>query len=165
MTETNPVIADDMVVGLDYTLRLDSGQVIDTSAGEEPLEFLQGKGQVIPGLEQALYGMAVGDEKQVVVAPADGYGALDPDAFEVVPPNAFPPDLELTPGMRLRMRDQAGQVYPAYVAEIRPEGVLLDFNHPLAGETLHFDVKVATLRPATREELAHGHAHGDGHEH
>jgi FKBP-type peptidyl-prolyl cis-trans isomerase SlyD len=165
MTETDLTVTDDLVVGLDYTLRLDDGQVIDTSAGREPLELLQGQGQIIRGLEQALYGMAVGEEKSVVVAPADGYGAKDPEAFEMVPLNAFPPDLKLTPGMRLHMRDQRGEVFAVHVADIRPDGVLLDFNHPLAGETLHFDVKIATLRPATSEELAHGHSHSAGDEH
>jgi FKBP-type peptidyl-prolyl cis-trans isomerase SlyD len=165
MTDTNLKIADGMVVGLDYTLRLDDGEVIDTSTGEEPLELLQGQGQIIHGLEQALYGMAIGDAKRVVVTPSDGYGADDPDAYDLVPPSTFPDDLELTLGMRLRMRDESGQVLTAYVAEIRPDGILLDFNHPLAGETLHFDVKIATLRQATNEELSHGHAHGEENGH
>ena len=165
MTGTKLIIKDDMVVGLDYTLRLDDGEILDSSDGRDPLEFLQGHGQIVPGLEQALYGMAVGDEKQVTVAPAEGYGDLDSEALEMVPNDVFPPDLELTEGMRLHMRDQSGQVLRAFVAEIHPDGVLLDFNHPLAGETLFFDVKIASLRPATQEELAHGHAHDEEHEH
>jgi FKBP-type peptidyl-prolyl cis-trans isomerase SlyD len=159
MTKANLTVQDGIVVELDYTLRLDDGEVIDTSVGGDPLEFLQGQGQVISGLEQELYGMAVGDKKHVVVAPADGYGEKDPAALETVPRDAFPSDLQLNLGRRLRMRDQSGQILPAYVADIRPDSVLLDFNHPLAGQTLHFDVKVATLRPATPEELDHGHAH------
>ena len=165
MTDTRLTVIDDLVVSLDYTLHLDDGEVIDTSKGQEPLEILQGRGQIIPGLEQAIYGMAVGDEKDVVVAPADGYGEDDPDAFELVDRDVFPPDLNLNPGMGLRMRDGSGQALVAYVAEVRPEGVVLDFNHPLAGETLHFRVKIAGLRSATSEELAHGHAHEPGHEH
>ena len=165
MTGTNLRIQDGVVVGLDYTLRLDDGEVLDTSADHEPLEFLQGQGQIIRGLEQALYGMGVGDEKSVMVAPADGYGELDSDAFALVPANTFPPDLELTPGKRLHLRDQSGQVLTAYVNDVRPDGVLLDFNHPLAGETLHFDVRIATLRLAPSEELAHGHAHDPEHDH
>ncbi|GAB4529583.1 MAG: peptidylprolyl isomerase [Anaerolineae bacterium] len=162
MTETKLTVANDLVVSLDYTLRLDDGEVIDTSEGKEPLEFLQGRGQIIPGLEQALYGMAVEDQKDVVVEPADGYGDHDPDAFELVSHDAFPPDLSIEPGMGLRMRDTAGRTLIAYVAEVRPEGVLLDLNHPLAGETLHFHVKIAGLRPATNEELIHGHVHSAG---
>ncbi len=165
MTDTRLEVVDDLVVSLDYTLRLDDEEVIDTSKGQEPLEFLQGRGQIIPGLEQALYGMAVGDEKEVVVAPADGYGEHDTDAFEVVERDVFPPDLDLKPGMGLRMRDSSGEALVAYVAEIRPEDVVLDFNHPLAGETLYFSVKIADLRSATKEELAHGHVHDPGHEH
>jgi FKBP-type peptidyl-prolyl cis-trans isomerase SlyD len=164
VAEEKLTVADGLVVGLDYTLRLDDGETIDTSADQEPMEFLQGQGQIIPGLEQALYGMAVDDQKEVVVAPAEGYGEEDPDAFELVARDVFPADLELKPGAGLRMRDESGQAMVAYVAEVRPDEVLLDFNHPLAGETLYFQVKIAALRPATSEELAHGHAHdADGH--
>ena len=164
MAKEKLTVEDGMVVSLDYTLRLDDGEVIDTSTGEAPLQFLQGQGQIIPGLEQALYGMSVDDEKGVVVAPADGYGEHDPDAFQVVPQDAFPSDLTLEPGMGFRMRDASGHAVDAYVAEIRPEGVLLDLNHPLAGEALHFQVKISGLRPATVEELAHGHVHGAEYE-
>ena len=154
MTQTQLTVADDWVVSLDYTLRLDDEEVIDSSADREPLQFLQGRGQIIPGLEQALYGMAVGDAKDVVVSPADGYGVRDPEAFQVVPHDAFPLDMTLEPGMGFRMRDDLGQVVVAYVAAVRPQGVLLDLNHPLADETLHFHVKITALRPATSEELA-----------
>jgi FKBP-type peptidyl-prolyl cis-trans isomerase SlyD len=163
MAEMDLSVADGMVVSLDYTLRLDDGQTIGTSEDQEPLELLQGHGQVMPGLERALYGMTVGDEKDVVVAPADGFGERHPDAFELVPRDTFPPEMTLTPGMGLKMRDQGGQVFKVYVADIRPDGVLLDFNHPLAGETLYFHVKIADLRPATSEELAHGHPHSAEH--
>jgi FKBP-type peptidyl-prolyl cis-trans isomerase SlyD len=146
-------------------LQLDDGEVIDASAEDEPLEFLQGQGQIIPGLEQTLYGMAVGDEKEVVVAPADGYGERESDASELVDRDVFPPDLDLKPGMAIRMKDETGRAFAAYVTEIRRDGVLLDFNHPLAGETLHFQVKISALRPATSEELAHGHVHDAHHGH
>ncbi len=165
MTETKLRVADGVVVNLEYSLRLDDGEVVDTSTGQEPLEFLQGRGQIVPGLEQALYGMVVGDEKDVVVKPADGYGDQDPEAFEVVDRDVFPPDLNLEPGMGVHMRDESGEALVAYVDEVRPEGVLLDFNHPLAGESLYFHVEIVGLRPATSEELAHGHTHGAGHEH
>jgi FKBP-type peptidyl-prolyl cis-trans isomerase SlyD len=165
MAETKLTVADDMVVSLDYTLRLDDGEIVDTSTGEEPLEFLQGRGQIIPGLEQALYGMAVDDEKDVVVEAADGYGERDPEAVEEVAHDVFPPDMTLNPGMGLRMRDASGKSLIAYVADVRPDGVLLDFNHPMAGETLYFHVKIAALRPATSEELTHGHAHSAEHGH
>ncbi|MCA9933567.1 MAG: peptidylprolyl isomerase [Ardenticatenaceae bacterium] len=160
-------IADNLVVGLDYTLRLEDNEVIDFSDEGDPLEYLHGHGQIIPGLERELVGMGIGDTKKVAVAPTDGYGEYDDDAFELVPHDAFPEDMELEPGMELHMRDSSsGHVIQAFVAEIKPEGVVIDMNHPLAGETLYFEVKVASLRQATTEELAHGHAHGpEGHHH
>jgi FKBP-type peptidyl-prolyl cis-trans isomerase SlyD len=156
MADTKLTVADDMVVSLEYTLRLDDGEIVDTSAERGPLEFLQGQGQIIPGLEQALYGMAVGDEKDVMVEPADGYGVRDPEALEPFPRDAFPPDLSLEPGMGLRMRDPAGRTVVAYVAAVRSDDVVLDFNHPLADETLYFHAKVSALRPATAAEMASG---------
>jgi FKBP-type peptidyl-prolyl cis-trans isomerase SlyD len=160
MTETKLTVADEMVVSLDYILRLDDGQVIDSSDGREAFQFLQGRGQIISGLEKALYGMAVGEEKDVEVAPAEGYGETDPDAYQRVPQDIFPSDMGLTEGMELHLKDQSGRAIEAYVVEISPEGVLLDFNHPLAGETLYFHVKVTDLRPGSSEEIAHGHVHG-----
>jgi len=165
MANAEMTASDGMVVSLDYTLRLDGDEeVVDTSAGREPLEFVQGGGQIIPGLVQQIYGMGVGDEKSVVVPPADGYGETDAEAYQPMPLEAFPADLTVEPGMGLELRDVSGQVLQAYVADARPDGILLDFNHPLAGKTLHFDVKITGLRETTQEELAHGHVH-DGHEH
>jgi FKBP-type peptidyl-prolyl cis-trans isomerase SlyD len=153
-------VADNMVVSIEYTLRLDDGQVIDTSEGRDPLTFLQGRGAIISGLEQELYGMTVGEEKQVVVQPAQGYGEPDPDDFQRFPREMFPADLELEDGMGLRLiESDTGRPIEAYVAEVGEEDVLLDFNHPLAGETLFFDVKIADVRQATSEEVSHGHAH------
>ncbi|MCB8983823.1 MAG: peptidylprolyl isomerase [Ardenticatenaceae bacterium] len=160
MTPDALKVADDLVVSMHYTLTLDDGEVVDSSVKGDPLQFLQGFGQIIPGLEKELYGMAIGDNKQVVVAAADGYGEVDPDAFQVVPRSIFPEELDLEEGMGLRMRDQAtGQLIETYIAEIRPEEVLLDFNHPLAGEVLTFDIEITGIRPASDEELAHGHVH------
>jgi FKBP-type peptidyl-prolyl cis-trans isomerase SlyD len=132
---------------------MDDGEVVDASAYGEPMEFLQGQGHIVSGLEQALYGMALGDEKSVEIEPVDGYGEADPNAYQVIPRDTFPPELELPPGKHLHMRDQSGKDFTAIVVETRPDSVLLDFNHPLAGETLFFDVKIASLRTATSEEL------------
>lgn len=154
-------VVDNIVVSLEYVLKLDDGQVVDRSDGDDPLEFLQGHGQIIPGLESSLYGMAAGEEKDVVVFPVDAYGDRDPENIEVMPRNRFPEDLALSVGANLQMRDQeSGEVYEAFVTElIDDEQVVLDFNHPLAGETLYFHVKVSGLRPATVEEISHGHVH------
>lgn len=154
MAEMRPAVVDGQVVSLDYTLRLDDGEVIDTSTGRGPLEFVQGQGQIVPGLEQALYGMSVGDEKDVAVTPAEGYGERDPDALQAVSRDIFPPDVTLEPGIAFRMHDGKGRTFVTYVADVQPEEVVLDFNHPLAGETLYFHVKISALRPATDEDLA-----------
>jgi len=160
MANKSLTVSDDIVVSLDYTLRLDDGEVVDSSSGEEPLQFLQGRGQIIPGLERSLYGMAIGDEKDVIIEATDAYGELDDDAFEVVPRDMFPDDLELEEGMGLRLLDRnSGEPVEAFIAGLRANSVMLDFNHPLAGETLYFHVEIAGLREATSEELDHGHVH------
>jgi FKBP-type peptidyl-prolyl cis-trans isomerase SlyD len=164
MSDDQMRVEDGMVVSMDYTLRADDaqGEVLDTSEGGTPLQFMQGEGQIIPGLERALYGLGIGDAKSVTVDPTDGYGEEDPDAYTEVPLSAFPADAQLEPGMSFGVRDESGQVYQAYVSEIHAETAILDFNHPLAGQTLHFDVKITDLRQATPEEQEHGHVHGDG---
>lgn len=163
MSDNENTVSDGKVVSMDYSLRLDDEpEVVDTSAGREPLQFVQGQGQIISGLERELYGMSVGEEKDVVVSPADGYGESDPEAFQLVPLDAFPPDATIEPGMGLQLQDTSGQVFTAYVDEVRPDGVVLDFNHPLAGKTLYFNVKIADLREATADELEHGHVHSHG---
>lgn len=160
MNETARV-ADEMVVSLDYTLRLDDDQVVDSSQGHEPLEFIQGQGHIIPGLERELYGMEVGERKQVTVSAAEGYGDRDDDRMQVVTREAFGPGAELQTGMGVQMQEpESGQVFQGTISEINVDNVLIDFNHPLAGETLHFDVTIAGLRPATEDELDHGHVHG-----
>ncbi len=167
MTEEKKTVQKDDVVSIEYTLTDSQGHVLDTSEGMEPLEYLHGHNNIIPGLEKELTGMSVGEEKHVVVPPEDAYGPRHENATQIIPHEAFPPEMEVEPGMGLQMRDTTtGQVYEVYVTEIRPEGVVVDFNHPLAGETLHFDVKVVDIRPATPDEIAHGHVHsGGGHHH
>lgn len=159
-------IAKDRVVALDYILRFDDGEEIDRSNDGEPLYFLQGRRQIIPGLEAELFGLSAGDEKKVVVQAADGYGEYDPEDKQTLPRDAFPEDMALEVGMELFVRDaQSGEQYQVSVEEIHPNKVLLDFNHPLAGKTLHFHVKIVEVRAASAEELAHGHAHSPGHAH
>lgn len=151
------VVENDMVVSLAYELALADGTALEQTAGDELLHFIQGQQQIIPGLENALYGMQVGEEKTVVVEPDQGYGLYDDEDFDVMPRSAFPEDLELEVGTPLRLRDQVtGEGFTAYVAEINSDNILLDFNHPLAGETLHFHVRVADVRQATPEELTQG---------
>ena len=166
MANPDTTVADGVVVSLHYTLRSADSEIIDSSVEVGPLVILQGYEEVIPGLENALYGMTVGDEKDVIVEPAAGYGERDDTAYEVLSLDLFPEGMELEPGMELDLYDQeTQQEFLAWVAEVNDENVVLDFNHPLAGETLYFHVKIVDLRPATEEELAHGHVHGGNHHH
>jgi FKBP-type peptidyl-prolyl cis-trans isomerase SlyD len=153
-------VQDGQIVTMDYTLWVD-GEVVDTSEGTEPIEFLQGAGNIIPGLESQLYGMVVGDSKDVLVTSQDGYGEVDEDAFADVPRDQFPSDIPMEPGVELQVRDESGHVMNARIDQVEDETVRLDFNHPLAGKDLRFSVKIADIREATEEELEHGHAHGD----
>ena len=156
MPETNPAVSDGMVVSLEYTLQLEDDTMIDSSEGKPALQFVQGQQQIVPGLERALYGMQVGDEKDVVVEPADGYGERNPEASQVVGRDAFQEDMELESGMPIRVSDGSGRTATAFVADVTPETVKLDFNHPLAGETLYFQVEIAGLREATSTDLMGG---------
>ena len=156
-------VADGQVIVMDYTLRVD-GEIIDTSEDHGPIEFLQGQGNIIPGLEKALYGMAIGDSKDVIVSASDGYGEMDSQAFMDVPSNQFPEDIPMEVGVQIELHDEAGQPMVARIDQVGETSVNLDFNHPLAGKELHFAVKIAGLRPATDEELDHGHVHS-AHEH
>ena len=151
-----------VVVSLEYTLRVEE-DLVESTEEDGPIAFLQGYEEIIPGLEQAIYGMEVGQEKEVVIEPEDGYGEYDPEAVEEVPLEFFPEEMDLSLGMPVELYDEdSDETVDGYIAEIHTDKVLIDLNHPLAGETLRFHVKVVGVRPATQEELAHGHAHADG---
>lgn len=159
-------IAKNTVVNLEYILTLENGKEIDRADINKPLEYLHGFGNIVPGLEKALEGMTVGEEKQVVVPAEDGYGERDEDDVVEIPRDKFPDSMELKVGNPMNVQDsESGKSFTAYIAELHPDFVVLDFNHPLAGETLHFQVKVVGLREPSEEELDHGHAHGNGHSH
>ncbi|MFL5354893.1 peptidylprolyl isomerase [Archangium sp.] len=158
-------IANDSVVSIEYRLHLGDGKTIDESDPGEPLVYLHGHEQIVPGLEKALEGKKVGESLKVTVTPEDGYGEYDPDGVEEVPREDFPPDMELEAGGIVSATDEEGDEVDFLVKEVRPKTVVVDFNHPLAGKTLHFEVTVREVRAATKEELEHGHAHGPGHEH
>jgi FKBP-type peptidyl-prolyl cis-trans isomerase SlyD len=156
--ENKPVIADDVVVKLKYSVSV-AGQVVESSADDSPIQFIQGRGDVIPGLENALYGLSVGDQKEFNVAPEDGYGEADPDAIAKIPKAEFPPEIPLQPGVELRLKDEQGDELEAQIVAVEDEIVRLNFNHPLAGKELLFAIQVIDLRKATPEELEHGHVH------
>ncbi len=158
-------IANGSVVGLDYKLHLGDGETIDESEAGSPLYYIQGEGNIVPGLERALEGLETGATKQVVVEPQDGYGAHDPQGVQEVPREAFGGELPVV-GHQYTARGPNGEMVPFVVKEIRPEVVVVDLNHPLAGRTLHFEVTIREIRVATAEEREHGHVHGpDGHHH
>jgi len=158
-------VQKDVVVSMEYTLHVDEEE-IDSSKGQDPLQFLVGHGNIISGLEREMIGMKTGDSKDVIVQPADAYGEFDEDAFMDVPRGEFPKDMSLEEGVELSVRDDSGQSRYARVDTIEGETVTLNFNHPLAGDELSFYVKVVGLREPTSEELEHGHVHeGGGHHH
>ncbi len=152
------------VVRMHYVLRDDAGSVLDSSRNGRPLEYLHGRGNIVPGLERALEGAEAGHAAKVVVAPKDGYGDRDPEQVFLAARGQFPPDMKLRKGMEVHADSPEGPV-TFTVVEVRPDGAVLDGNHPLAGKTLHFDLEVMEIRDATREELDHGHVHGEGHHH
>ncbi len=162
---TNSHVAAGQVVSIHYTLKLDNGEVVDSSEGQGPLEYLHGAANIVPGLERALNGLAIGDLFQVTVSAEDGYGEHDTEAEQTVQRAMFPKDVKLEAGMQFAARGDDGQPMPFTITEVEGDTVQIDFNHPLAGETLHFSGSVVAIRAATQEETQHGHPHGPGGHH
>jgi FKBP-type peptidyl-prolyl cis-trans isomerase SlyD len=154
-------IGKNRVVTLEYTLRDAQGAVLDTSSGRAPLSYLHGKGNIIPGLEEALAGKAEGDKVEVTVAPERGYGARDERLVQIVARAKFGEVAGLAPGMQVRANGPQGSRLVT-VVRVDRDFVTVDGNHPLAGRTLHFSVEVTGVRKATHEEVSHGHVHGPG---
>lgn len=158
-------IDNNTVVQMHYHLTDSDKNVLDSSKGREPLAYIHGIGNIIPGLENQLTDKEVGDKVVAIVAPAEGYGERDDNLVQVVPKSGFQGDEELVVGMRVQVGTEQGPAV-ASVAKIEGDDVTLDVNHPLAGVTLHFDVEIMDVREATAEELEHGHVHGPGgHDH
>ena len=163
MTSEETVSAN-RVVTIDYTLKNDAGDILDSSKDDEPMAYLHGADNIVPGLETALEGKLVGDRVQVVVDAKDGYGEREFDTF-AVDRTSFPDDVELTKGMQFVAEGEEG-LMPFWIDSVKDDKVHVDPNHPLAGQALHFDVTIVAIRAATAEELEHGHPHGPGgHEH
>jgi FKBP-type peptidyl-prolyl cis-trans isomerase SlyD len=152
-------VADDVVVSIEYTLTVD-GNIVDASEENEPLEYLQGYQNIIPGLEKEMVGMKIGESREVTVLPKDGYGEMDPNALIEVPRSEFPKDFEIKPGLELQLQNQDNELLNAVIVDVTPKTVKLDLNHPLAGKELLFRVTVVGLREPTEEEMSHGHVHG-----
>ncbi len=152
------------VVSIDYTLTDEEGEVLDTSEGGQPLTYLHGTGQIIPGLEAALEGQSKGAALKVSVAPEDGYGEYDDSLVAEVELDRFPNAAEIEVGDQFQANTPEGPRVVT-VIEIGDDAITIDANHALAGVTLTFDVKIVDVRAATAEEIAHGHVHGPGGHH
>jgi FKBP-type peptidyl-prolyl cis-trans isomerase SlyD len=164
-TRSNDVeISADRVVTIHYTLKDDAGDVLDSSAGGEPLAYIQGHGNLVPGLEKALEGKSDGNTLAVSVAPEDGYGVRDEALVQRVPKRSLQGAGNIAKGMQFQARTEDGMRLFTVMAVVG-DMVTLDGNHPLADQTLHFDVEVVGVREATSEELEHGHVHGAGGHH
>ncbi|HWE97389.1 MAG TPA: peptidylprolyl isomerase [Tepidisphaeraceae bacterium] len=158
-------IAKDKVVTVDYTLTGSDGAVLDTSSGHEPLSYLHGVGGIVPGLERAMEGKNEGDTVDVTVRPEDAYGQRDDAFVQQVPRSAFG-DAKVEKGMQFRAQSPDGASRVVTVVDVQGDNVRIDANHPLAGKTLHFNVKVLGVRDATQQEIDHQHVHGPGgHQH
>lgn len=155
-------IAKNKVVSFDYTLTLEDGEVLDSSDGRDPLSYIQGLGHIIAGLEAAMEGRESGDAFKISIPPEDAYGIYNDDLVQSVPRSSFDSSLNIVPGMEFSNED-SNAIFR--VIEIQKELVVLDGNHPLAGEKLTFDIKITNVRDASSEEISHGHVHGPGGHH
>ena len=157
-------VADNMAVSIHYTLTNDDGEVLDSSIGDEALVFLQGSGNIISGLENAMVGKVAGDKFNVRIAPEDAYGELMEDMIQVISRDMFEGIDDIEAGMQFHADVSSGSGIVTVVS-IDDDNITIDGNHPLAGLALTFDVEVIDVRPATEEEAAHGHIHGAGCHH
>jgi FKBP-type peptidyl-prolyl cis-trans isomerase SlyD len=157
-------VAANKVVTIHYTLTNDEGKVLDSSEGHEPLAYIHGGGNIIPGLEKALTGRAVGDQFNISIPPEEGYGKRDEDLVQTVPKNAFQGVDEILPGMQFQAQTPEG-IQLVTVIKVEGDEVTLDGNHPMADLTLNFSVEITSIRDASQEELDHGHVHGPGGHH
>jgi FKBP-type peptidyl-prolyl cis-trans isomerase SlyD len=159
-------IAENKVVTLNFTLTDDAGNVLDSTDHEGPFSFISGKGMVLPKLEEAVSVMMIGTKKQLMLNAKDAYGEFNEDAVQAVGKENFPEDFILEAGMEYMASNPDGVQMPFIITNVEDETVTIDFNHPLAGKNLNFDLELLDVRDTTAEELAHGHVHGaGGHNH
>lgn len=152
-------IEDKRAVSIHYTLTNEQGETLDSSKGQDPLRYLHGASNIIPGLENALVGKTTGDKVSVTVQPKDAYGEINPEMIQIVPREAFEGIDDIQAGMQFQASGPDGQSQVVTIKAVGEEGVTVDGNHPLAGQVLNFDVTIEDVRDATDEEIAHGHIH------
>ena len=157
-------IAERTVASFHYTLTNDAGEVLDSSVGGEPLTYLHGSGNIVPGLERAMAGRSAGERFEVKVAPEDGYGTPNDAMIQIVPMAAFQGVDVVEVGMQFQAQTPQGPM-SVVIANIENELVTVDGNHPLAGQYLNFAIEIASVRDASLEETMHGHVHGEGGHH
>lgn len=157
-------IGNNTVVSFQYLLSNDQQEALDSSSPDDPLVYLHGNSDLIAGLERELHGKEPGDKFSVVIEPAEGYGDPDPELIQQVNAGEFS-DVTIEPGMQLEGEDDDGNLVTISIDKIEGDQVTVNMNHPLAGKTLHFDIKVESVRAASNEEIEHGHAHDGSHDH
>ena len=157
---------ENKVVSIRYTLKDENGEILDQATKEQPFAFLSGQNQILPNLEKKISEMVIGSQQKVVLSPEQGYGNYREDAVKQVKRSEFPEKIELQEGQRFMADLGEGKHQPFFVKSISENDVTIDFNHPLAGVTLEFDLELLDIRDATNEEIMHGHVHGPGgHKH
>ena len=159
------MIGKHSVVSIHYTLKDDEGEVMDSSEGREPLAYLHGANNLIPGLESELQGKIAGATFQATIDPKDAYGEISDELVQTISKEMFQGADEIQPGMTFVAQGEGGQQRQVRVTDVAGDDVTIDANHPMAGKTLHFDVEVVEVREATEQELEHGHVHAGGHDH
>ena len=159
-------VRDGLVVHIHFKMIDEDGEVLDSTEEDGPLPYLHGADNIVPGLEKALEGKSVGDRIKVVVPPELGYGTHNGMPPQSVPRDAFPEDMDLEPGEELVAEDEDGSESLVWIVDVDGDEVIVDTNHPLCDETLTFEAEVLAIRPATADEIEHGHPHdGDDHDH
>ncbi|NNL19988.1 MAG: peptidylprolyl isomerase [Ignavibacteriaceae bacterium] len=153
------------VIIFNYTLKDDTGTVLDSSENKEPLSFLSGSNTILPKLEKTLTGMIIGSKKNVKLSAEDAYGDYKEEAVQTVNKDQFPKEAQLTVGASYMANSPDGKQMPFVITEVKEQDITVDFNHPLAGKDLEFDVELIDVREATPEEMQHGHVHGPGGHH
>ncbi len=159
------MIEKNKVISISYSLKDGQGEELDRADTDKPLEYLHGSGNIVPGLENSLNGLKVGDKKEVTVEPKDGYGDILADLKMEIERKSFPADQKIAIGMEFMAELSDGKKHPFNVVDIKDDKIHVDGNHPLAGQTLYFSIEIMNIRDATADELKHGHAHGEGGHH